>query len=111
MTKLRDKNAKYRNRAKDAEARADAAEKLADERGRALFHARVSASGKLADAEDLPYSEALLTDDEALTTAIDELITKRPHYASRKPTGDVGQGTTGKEPQPFRLMDRLTQRV
>jgi len=101
IRKLRDKNAKYRNRAHEAE-------KLAEERGRALFTAKVSGLGKLADPTDLEYSEELL-DDDALSSAVDELLTRRPHYAARKVSGTVGQGITGQQEQSFSMMDRLKQ--
>ncbi|WP_348727427.1 hypothetical protein [uncultured Mycolicibacterium sp.] len=86
---LRDKNAKYRTRARDAEARADSlAERL---------HAElVRADGRLADPADLPSNAEHLDDAEALTAAIDALLAERPHYAARKVTGSVGQGITGK---------------
>lgn len=94
VEKLRTESKGYRERAKTAEANLDAAQ-------RELFRVKVSATGKLASPDDLPYSADLLSDDEALTAAIDELVTSKPHYAARKPTGSVGQGQTGKqEPKP-----------
>lgn len=101
VEKLRNESKAYRERAKTAETRTD-------ELARALFTARVSATGKLADASDLPFNGDLLDDDEGLHAAIDELLTKRPHYAARKPTGSVGQGVTGKQEQKFSLMSRLS---
>jgi len=100
-----------RAEAKDNRKRAEAAEARADELGRALFTARVAATNRLQDPADLEYSPDLLHDDEALNGAIEDLITKRPHYATRKPTGSVGQGITGKQEQPFSLLDRLKQGV
>jgi len=62
-----------------------------------LTAAYAAQTGRLADATDLPYDEALL-DDEGLvdqskvTAAVEELLARKPHLASRRPTGDVGQG-------------------
>jgi len=52
----------------------------------------VTATGRLADPSDLPYDETHLDNEAALTTAIDELLTRKPHLASRRPVGDIGQG-------------------
>lgn len=60
-----------------------------------LFTERVRATGRLADPEDLPLDVALIDDPEALTVAIDALLARKPHMASRTPRGDVGQGTSG----------------
>lgn len=82
--KLRDEAAKYRTRAKDR-----------DDLAQQLFVARVAATGKLADPTDLPYDEGLLNDHAALDQAIAELIAAKPHLASRRPHGTVGQGPRG----------------
>ena len=50
------------------------------------------ATGKRADATDTPFDEVHLEDAEALAIAIENLLAKRPHLASRRPTGDIGQG-------------------
>ena len=73
-----------------AEARLKA--KKADDYARALFAARVAATGRLADASDLPFDPELVDDTDALKAAIDELLEAHPHYASRTPQGDIGQG-------------------
>ncbi len=54
----------------------------------------MAATGRLADPSDLPYDEIHLDDETALTAAIDELLTRKPHLASRRPVGDIGQGAT-----------------
>lgn len=84
VQKLRDENAKYRQRAGRA-----------DELGNRLHTALVAATGRLADPGDLPFDEAHLDDPQALQTAIDELLDRKPHLASRRPRGNVGQGVTG----------------
>lgn len=84
VEKLRAESAKYRQRAQQADALA----------GR-LQTALVAATGRLADPSDLPFDESLLADPAALTTAVDDLLARKPHLASRKPRGDVGQGTSG----------------
>lgn len=66
--------------------------KRADDLAREVFLLRVSALGKLADATDLPYDEALLEDAAALEVAVDELIARKPHLADRRPVGTIDQG-------------------
>ena len=102
---------KLRSEAKTNRHRAEAAEKRVDELSRALFTARVEASGKLETVEDLPFDAALLDDPDALDSAIDDLLTRRPHYAKRKVAGNVGAGLTGTREEPFSLLGRLQQSV
>jgi len=84
VEKLRDENAKYRQRAQRS-----------DELANRLHTALVEATGSLQDASDLPFDEEHLDDPEALQQAIDELLAAKPHLAARRPRGDVGQGQTG----------------
>lgn len=84
VQKLRDENAKYRQRAQQT---GDLAQRL--------HLALVAATGRLADPTDLPYDETHLAAPEALTQAVDALLARKPHLASRRPSGDVGQGATG----------------
>ncbi|HET7386133.1 MAG TPA: hypothetical protein VFJ19_05635 [Nocardioidaceae bacterium] len=83
VAKLRDESAKYRTRAQRT-----------DELANRLHTALVAATGRLADPDDLPYDEAHLDDADALSTAIDELLIRKPHLASRRVSGDVGQGAS-----------------
>ena len=69
--------------------------KKAETYARELFYARVAATGRLADADDLTFDEALLDDHDALLGAVEELVARKPHLASRKIRGDVGQGLSG----------------
>ncbi|WP_099024460.1 hypothetical protein [Mycolicibacterium palauense] len=70
----------------DAEARAD-------KYARALFEARVAATGRLADPTDVPFNADLVDDPGALNEAINALLAAKPHLANRKPAwGDVGAG-------------------
>lgn len=55
----------------------------------------VRATGRLADPSDLPFDQEHLDDANALTDAIDSLLARKPHLASRRPTGDIGQGASG----------------
>ena len=80
-------------RAEAAEARVKA--KKADELARELFAAKVTATGRLADPSDLPFSDELVADADALNAAIDALLDAKPHLASRTPRGNIGQGPTG----------------
>lgn len=88
VEKLREESAGHRTRAKAAE------EALAPTQQR-LHAALVAATGRLADPSDLPFDAAHLEDEAALTSAIDALIEGKPHLASRRVVGDVGQGAGG----------------
>ncbi|CAG7845779.1 hypothetical protein USB125703_02054 [Pseudoclavibacter triregionum] len=81
VEKLRDENAKYRQRAGRV-----------DEYAQRLHTALVAATGKLADPTDLPFDEAHLEDETALAEAVQDLLARKPHLASRLPSGDIGQG-------------------
>lgn len=81
VEQLRQENGKYRLRAERS-----------DDLAKRLHAAQVAATGRLADPTDLPYDETLLDDPASLTAAIDALLATKPHLASRRPTGNVGQG-------------------
>ena len=76
VKRLRERSAGYRARAKEAEARTAELE-------RALFTERVRALDVLADPSDLPFDAALLEDPDALRSAADDLVARRPHYRRR----------------------------
>lgn len=83
---------KLRKEAADARVRAKDRDTLAA----ALWTANVAATGRLADPTDLAMPEdADPLDVEALTTALDALLSQKPHLASRRPRGNVGQGEAG----------------
>ena len=84
VEELRQENGKYRQRAQRAD---DLAARLHTE--------LVRATGRLADPTDLPFAEEHLDDADALSSALDELLAAKPHLASRRPRGDVGQGVSG----------------
>lgn len=79
---------KLRQEAADARVKAKDRDTLAQR----LHTAQVAATGRLADPADLPYNEEHLDDEEALEAAVDDLLQRKPHLASRRPRGDVGQG-------------------
>lgn len=83
VAKLRDEAAKHRTRAQRA-----------DDLASRLHAAMVAATGRLADPSDLAFDEAHIDDADALNAAIDDLLARKPHLGSRKPSGDVGQGAT-----------------
>lgn len=85
VKELREEAAGHRTRAKAAE------EALSPLQAR-LFTMLVEKTGRLADPSDLPFDAALLEDEEALTGAIDALLEAKPHLASRRVVGDIGQG-------------------
>lgn len=71
---------------------------------RALHAALVRLDGRLSDPAALPYDEAHLTDDEALSAAVTALIERSPHLSATAVAGDVGQGDRGAPPEPFDLI-------
>ena len=81
---------KLRKEAADARVKA----KDRDDIAARLHTSLVAASGRLADPSDLPFDEAHLSDPDALTAALDELLARKPHLASRRPVGDIGQGVS-----------------
>lgn len=81
VEKLRRENARYRERAGQA-----------DDLAHRLHAALVAATGRLADPSDLVFDEAHIGHEDALNTALDELLAAKPHLASRRPRGDVAQG-------------------
>ncbi|WP_168703064.1 hypothetical protein [Gordonia paraffinivorans] len=83
VEELRQENGKYRQRAQRA-----------DELAHRLHRALVEKTGRLQDPTDLPFDEAHLDDEEALTEAIDRLLAAKPHLARRQVRGEIGQGAT-----------------
>ena len=81
---------KLRKEAADARVKV----KDRDEIAARLHTSLVAASGRLADPSDLPFDEAHLSDPDTLTAALDELLARKPHLASRRPVGDIGQGVS-----------------
>ncbi|MCV7056293.1 hypothetical protein [Mycolicibacterium gilvum] len=97
---LRKENGRYRQRAQQADAYAHR-----------LHLEMVKATGRLADPTDLEFDEAHLDDPETLAAAIDDLLGRKPHLATRKPSGDIGQGHRGGAAEPFSLLGLLKERT
>jgi hypothetical protein len=100
VEKLRSQNARYRERGKQADLYAQR-----------LHLELVRATGRLADPSDLEFDEDHLEDTDALAAAVDDLLAKKPHLASRKPVGDIGQGQRGAAAEPFSLLGLLKERT
>lgn len=101
VEKLRRESAGYRERANRS-----------DDLAQRLHTSLVAATGRLADAADLPFDAAHLDDAEALAGAIDELLARKPHLASRRLNGDIGQGNRGPSSDaPVNLADMLRARA
>ncbi len=81
VEQLRQENGRYRQRAQRA-----------DEYAQRLHTELVRATSRLADPTDLRFDEKHLDDPAALAHAVDELLTRKPHLASRRPVGEIGQG-------------------
>lgn len=91
---------KARSEARNLRDRAKTAESRVEELSRALFTARVSATGSLSDATDLEYDAELVDNPEKLAEAIDALLASKPYLKARKVSGDVGQGGRGTDATP-----------
>lgn len=101
VEKLRRESAGYRERAQRA-----------DELAQRLHTALVEATGRMADPTDLPFDTEHLDDADALSVAIDELLARKPHLATRRPFGDVGQGNRGAAAEaPVNLAELLRARA
>lgn len=101
VEKLRRENAGYRERANASDALAQR-----------LHTALVAATGRMADPTDLAFDAEHLDDEQALTDAIDELLTRKPHLASRRMAGDIGQGNRGAaSDEPVNLAEMLRSRA
>jgi hypothetical protein len=100
VERLRQENGKYRQRAQQTDAIAQR-----------LHLELVRATGKLADPTDLAFDETHLDDPDALAAAVDELLASKPHLASRRPVGDIGQGNRGSAAEPFSLLGLLKERA
>lgn len=90
VEELRKESAGYRDRAKQAEERADALAKR-------LHGELVRATDKLENPADLAYDADHLDDSDKLAAAIDALLNDRPYLRKRKVAGDAGQGPRGAE--------------
>lgn len=84
--------------------------KRVDELEARLFNTIVAGTGRLADPTDLPFNPELLDTEDGIDNAISELLQKKPHLASRKPRGDIGQGAKKSEEDfsLFGLMQAIT---
>lgn len=84
----------YVHKLRDEAAAARVKAKKADGYAARLHSALVAQTGRLADPTDLPFDEAHLDDEAELGKAIDDLLARKPHLASRRPQGNIGQGPT-----------------
>lgn len=101
VEKLRRESADRRERARTAEARADAY-------AHRLHTALVKLDGRLTDPAALPFNADHLDDADALASAIDNLVAERPELKARRAAGDIGAGTRGdKRRAAGDLMDML----
>lgn len=100
VDKLRQEAADHRVKAKDR-----------DELAGRLHTSLVAATGRLADPSDLPFDEAHLSGTDALNSAIDDLLSRKPHLASRRPSGQIGQGPRTTDPGSVDLAAILRQRA
>lgn len=83
VEELRQENGKYRQRAQAGDVYAQR-----------LHNELVRATGRLADPTDLPFDAEHLDDADKLATAVEDLLARKPHLASRRPFGEIGQGAS-----------------
>ncbi|WP_281711784.1 hypothetical protein [Dermacoccus nishinomiyaensis] len=102
-----------RLRAEAAERRTEAREarEALEPLQRRLLAALVAGTGRLADPTDLAFDAELLDDDAALGAALDDLLAAKPHLASRRVSGDVGQGRAVGAGSGFSLAGALAERA
>lgn len=89
VKELREEAAKHRVGAKKSE-----------ELAARLVISMAAGTGRLADPSDLPVTDALMDDDgfpdpEKVSVAVADLLERKPHLASTRVSGDVGQGVRG----------------
>ena len=97
---LRQENGRYRQRAQQADTYAER-----------LHTELVRATGRLADPTDLAFDEEHVADPDKMVEAIDDLLARKPHLATRKPSGDIGPGGRGGADAPMGLLDLLKSRT
>lgn len=100
VEKLRRESAGYRERAAKGDAYAQR-----------LHTELVRATGRLADPTDLAFDENHLDDPESLAAAVDDLLARKPHLATRRPSGDIGQGAMSGAAANVDLAALLRQRA
>lgn len=100
VEELRQENGKYRQRAQQADAYAQR-----------LHTELVRATGRLADPTDLPFDAEHLDDPDKLSNALDDLLTRKPHLANRRPFGDIGQGAVSGQANTVDLAAILRQQA
>lgn len=100
VEQLRAESAKYRTKSQSADALAHR-----------LHVELVRGTGRLADPSDLPFDQSHIDDPAALEAAIEELIKNKPHLASRKPRGDIGQGASTQTAATVDLLGLLRSRA
>lgn len=85
--------AKLRQEAAESRVKA----KRADDLARQVVRATAKADGRLIDVEDLAFDATFITEEgtvdlDRVTAAIDSLVERKPHLASRRPTTPIPQG-------------------
>lgn len=83
VEKLRQENGKYQQRAGESDSLA-----------KRLHTELVRATGRLADPTDLPFDADHLADADKMAADIEDLLARKPHLATRRPVGEIGQGAT-----------------
>lgn len=92
VEKLRKESQGLRDRLREAEAGTQTMTEELEQVRRQLHKALVDADGRLVDSDALEYSEDHLSDPEALSAAVAELLAAKPYLSAKRFTGTVHQG-------------------
>lgn len=93
VEKLRRESASLRDRLREAEEARDGVTEREEDLSRRLHAALLAQDGRLVDVEALPYAPEHLETPEALTSAVDALLERKP-YLSAKRYATIPQGAT-----------------
>ncbi len=64
-----------------------------------------------ADTAEATTADSTEVDTDALAAAVDDLLTRKRHLASRRPVGEIGQGTSPLAASSVDLAALLRQRA
>ena len=106
---LRDEAVKHRHEKKAADSRAqEALDRLLSARVEALGSDMADPSDLLAQVDkNSLFDEDGFPDDEAIKTAMADLLDRKPHLRTRDARGDIDQGGRGEQVDSFSFNDWL----
>jgi hypothetical protein len=104
VKQLREESKGYRTDLRTAEA-------LVSDMRQALWDTKLTALGRLADPSDLPLPDNVdPADDEAVNSAVSDLLERKPHLAARRARGNIGQhDETDEQHDSFSILGTMQQ--